>query len=77
MRLSKAGILVLKGSRDIKKMIADALGISEATIYRYVQDNDDNLTKEAALKILEEETGLSRDQLIEEPSIEHSEEVQN
>ena len=67
MRLSKIAILAVKGaSPSIVKKLAEAIGVSEASVYRFINDNDDNLTKAAALKIIESETGLTRDQILEE-----------
>lgn len=53
-------ILAVKGaSPGIVKKLAEAISTSEPTIYRYINNNDDNLTKAAALEIIREETGLT------------------
>lgn len=64
MRLSKGAIMAIRGGKDIKKKLAEALDVSEPTIYRWLADNDDSLTKAAALKVIREETGLSADQIL-------------
>lgn len=70
MRLSKGAILAIRGGKGIKRKIAEALGVSEPTIFRWLADNDDSLTKSAALKVIREETGLSDDQILtQEPEI--------
>jgi plasmid maintenance system antidote protein VapI len=67
MRLSKIAILAVRGaSPGIIKLLAEAIGVSEPSVYRFINDNDDNLTKAAALKIIESETGLTREQILEE-----------
>lgn len=68
MRLSKVAILALRGSGgDVKKKLAEAAGVSEPTLYRYIADNDDNLTKAAVLQVIREVTGLGDGQILVEP----------
>jgi hypothetical protein len=67
MRLSRIAILAIRGaSPGIVKKLAEAIGASDPSIYRYINDNDDNLTKAAALKVIREETGLSDGEILEE-----------
>jgi plasmid maintenance system antidote protein VapI len=67
MRLSRIAILAVKGAcPGIIKKLAEAIGVSEPSIYRFINDNDDNLTKAAALKVIESETGLTQEQILEE-----------
>lgn len=70
MKLSKAAILALRGlGPDEKKNLAKVLDVSDKTLYRYISDNDDNLTKAAALEFIRDKTGLSDDEILEkEPS---------
>lgn len=66
MRLSKIAILAVKGaSPAIVKKLSDAGLGSEQTVYRYISDNSDNLTKAAALKVIREETGLTDEEILE------------
>lgn len=67
MRLSRIATLAIKGaSPDIVKKLAEALNVSEPSIYKYIRDkDDDNLTKAAALKVIREETGLTDEQILE------------
>jgi hypothetical protein len=65
MKLNNAGISILKGNKAIKKRIMAALVISLATMYRYIKDNDENLTKASVLAIIREETGLADEQILE------------
>jgi len=71
MRLSRIAILAVRGAcPGIVKKLAEAIGVSEPSIYRFINDNDDNLTKAAAIKVIELETGLTRDQILEEEETE-------
>lgn len=66
MKLSTVAILALRGTdQAAKKRMAEKLGVVPSTIYRWINANDDNLTKAEALKIIAEETGLAEDQLLE------------
>jgi predicted transcriptional regulator len=66
MKLSKAAILTLRGmDNEKKKELADLLGVHEKTVYRYINENDDNLTKAASLKFIRNETGLSDSEILE------------
>lgn len=66
MKLSHIAILALKGTdADFRKRLAEVLGVSEPTIYRYINNNDDTLTKAAALQLIREVTGLTDDQILE------------
>lgn len=66
MKLSKVAILAIRGfGSDVKKNLAAILNISQATLYRYIQDNDDSLTKAAALDFICKETGLGNSEILE------------
>lgn len=65
MKLSKVAILALKGSRDSRKRISEAMGVSSITAYRWIVANDDNLTKAAALSVIKDITGLPESQILE------------
>lgn len=66
MRLSTAGISILRGNKTIWEAVRNALGVSTATMYRYVKDNESDLTKAASLKVIREETGLTDLEILEE-----------
>lgn len=69
MKLSKIAILAVRGVRGSGKRLAEAIGVSEATMTRYLRENDDNLTKAAALAIIREITGLTDEEiLVAEPA---------
>lgn len=67
MKLSKAAILALKGlDADKKKALAEVLEVNDKTVYRYINNNDDNLTKAASLQFIRNETGLNDSAILEE-----------
>lgn len=72
MVLSYTAILILKGSSsEFKQRLADALGVHEKTIYRYIADNEENgmLTTASALRLIRNESGLDDDQLLDESKV--------
>lgn len=66
MRLSTAGISILRGNKAIWEGARVALGVGPAAMYKYVQRNDVELTKAAVLKVIREETGLTDSEILEE-----------
>lgn len=66
MKLSKIAILALKGlGRSARRSLADQMGLTEDTLYRWVRNNDDNLTKVAYLSAIQRELGVDQDLLLE------------
>jgi hypothetical protein len=69
MKLTKIALeAIAKYSPGIKSKLALALSCSEGSINRYIRENDDNLTKAAALAVIRNETGLSEDEILEKES---------
>ena len=72
MKISKTAIFALRGAgADGKQKLAGALGVSDPTVYRYIQDNETNgaLTKAMAIRAISEITGLSEDLILEEEPV--------
>jgi len=69
MKLSEIALQRIKDSKSLPKKLREALGVSQPTFWRYVNNNSDELTKAAALKVIREETGLTDDQILEENGI--------
>jgi hypothetical protein len=70
MRLSKLAILAVRGAcPGIIKDLAVAIGVSEPSVYKYIQENNDNLTKAAGIKVISEYTGLSQEDILEVETI--------
>jgi predicted transcriptional regulator len=65
MKLSKQALKLIIDPQ-IRMKIAIEIGVSDQTIRRYIKDNDDELTKAAALKVIRKETGLSNKEILEE-----------
>jgi hypothetical protein len=66
MKLTRLALMALRGSdTEIVTRLAEALCVSESTVYRYLKDNSDDLTKAAALIIIRKETGLTDEQILE------------
>lgn len=66
MRLTKTALQLIN-TPAIRRRLMEVLGNkSESTIYRYIANNDDILTKAASLKVIREETGLTDEKILEE-----------
>lgn len=75
MRLSKTAVLALRGhTKQRKAQIASKLDMSVNTLYRLINENQDNgdLTKVKALQVISEETGLEQSQILEQDTLEDS-----
>lgn len=70
MKISKAALLALKGlDHEAKARIAEKAGVAPSTVYRWIADEHDNLTKGAVVKAISEEIGLSYEQVLEQETI--------
>ncbi|HEY4062253.1 MAG TPA: hypothetical protein VGM30_10150 [Puia sp.] len=68
MKLTNIAIQAIARSSGIKLKLALALNCSEGSINRYIRENDDNLTKAAALEVIRKETGLTDEEILEKTS---------
>ena len=66
MRLNRTALSILRGDKDIWTGVMKALGVKRDTMYKYIRENSEELTKAAALKVIREETGLPDSELLEE-----------
>jgi hypothetical protein len=66
MRLSTTAVSILRGNKDIWKGVMAALGVKRDTMYKYVRENSEELTKASALQVLKRKTGLTDSELLEE-----------
>jgi transposase-like protein len=72
MKVSKIAILALRGTeKESKERLAAALGASANSVYRWINENEDNgeLTKATAVKVIAEETGLKEEEILEESDV--------
>lgn len=67
MKLTKITLLALRGSQEAREAIRLVTGVNKATVWRWINDNDDNLTKAAVLKVIREELGLSDEEILDDP----------
>lgn len=67
MKLSIKAKEALKSREGVRvrNIIALALNKSVATVQRWIESDDDNLTKVVVLDIIKKETGLTEDQILE------------
>ena len=71
MKLSNLTILALRGTDpDTKGVLADAMGVTLNTLYRYLNENHENLTRAAALEVIRKITGLSDNEILERETTE-------
>ncbi|MBO9204195.1 MULTISPECIES: hypothetical protein [Niastella] len=64
MQLSQKALKMIN-KPHIRRCLMDALGVTEFTIARYIQNNSDNLTKSASLQVIRDSTGLNDDEILE------------
>jgi len=69
MKLTKLVLSAIKGDSDLRLKVRTALGVSNPTMTRLLRENDDDLTKAAAMQVIREETGLSDDQILEQDTV--------
>lgn len=72
MRIKKLVLMAIKGNKDIRKRIKEVLDISEPTLYRLLTENDEDLTKAAALKVIREDLNLTDAEILEESEVSQS-----
>jgi hypothetical protein len=65
VKLTDTAIQKIMDSKSLPKKLAEVLDVSRVTMWRYLKDNDDSLTKAAALKIIREETGLEDAEILQ------------
>jgi transcriptional regulator with XRE-family HTH domain len=69
MKLTQKALAMIKADAVQRLDIAKALGVSDQTLMRYIKDNDDELTKAAALVEIRRITGLKDDQILVKDTI--------
>jgi hypothetical protein len=68
--ISRGALLALRGlKKEEKQRFADRIGKNIQTVYRWLQDNSDEMTKASIVSVISEETGLRKDQIIEEAEL--------
>lgn len=64
MKLTQKALEIIR-KPEVRRLLAIALDCTDQTIMRYIRTNDDCLTKAAALKLIQEETGLTNEEILE------------
>jgi DeoR/GlpR family transcriptional regulator of sugar metabolism len=72
----KQSVIDQLNTRDVRFAIASTLDVSEVSIRRYLNDNDDNgpLTTAGALRTIREKTGLTDAEILTEANEENASE---
>lgn len=65
MKLTQKALALIKVDPVKRLDIAKALGVSDQTLMRYIKDNDDELTKAAALVEIRKITGMKDSEILE------------
>jgi hypothetical protein len=66
MKIRKIVLMAIKGDKNTRRRLKETLNISEPTLYRLLNENDDDLTKAAALKVIREDLNLTDEEILEE-----------
>ena len=64
MKVTNKILKMLTTNAELRMKVALALGISEQGIIKLIKNNSSNLTKIAAIRTLEKETGLTETQIL-------------
>lgn len=66
MKIKKLVIMAIRGNTGLRRRIKEVLDISEPTLQRLLRENDEDLTKASALKVIREELGIDDSEILEE-----------
>lgn len=67
MRLTRAALLIIRGfSGEKKEELAGVAGVGIKTLYRWLDENNDGLTKAAVVKMVRQESGLNDEEILED-----------
>lgn len=68
MKLTKVALDRIN-TKEIRPLLALALRKSESTILRYIYNNEDDLTKAAAMQVIRKETGLKDSEILQADAV--------
>lgn len=70
MRLTRAGLLIIKGfSGEQKEKLASVAGVGIKTLYRWLEENNDGLTKAGVVRMIRQESGLPEEEILEDENV--------
>lgn len=76
MKVKQIVLMAIRGNKELRRRLKIALEISEPTLYRLInpeneeENKDSDLTKAIALRVIREETGLTDVEILEEAATE-------
>lgn len=65
MRIKEEMIEKIKGNFGLRKELIAVLGVTRTTLWNYLQDNDENLTKAAVLQKIAEHYNTTTEELLD------------
>lgn len=65
MKLKPIVIMAIKGNPALRLKLREVLKVSNPTMTRLLQDNDDDLTKAASLEVLRKELNYTDEQILD------------
>ena len=65
MKVSNKVLDLISTNADLRFKVALSLGITEQAVNGLIKRNSSNLTKIAAIRIIQKETGLTENQILE------------
>lgn len=69
MKLKQYIIWAIKGNSGLRHELRVALGVSNPTMTRLLQDNDDDLTKAASLEVLRKRLDLTDEMILDKEPV--------
>ena len=69
MKIKQDVIDKIKENRGLRKILLSLLGVSRTTLWKYLEENDDNLTKASPLKAIADHYNLTTDEILDEATI--------
>lgn len=64
MKLSEKALKKILDSKSLPGLIRASIGVSRVTMWKYLKENSDELTKAAALEVIRKETGMTDDEIL-------------
>ena len=66
MKIKAEIIEKIKGNLGLRNQLIELMGVTRGTIYNWLEDNDDNLTKAAPLKLIADHYNMTPDEILED-----------
>ena len=69
MELTKNALKAIREKKECRIRLQYELNVTDATIYRWLENNSIMLTTAQALQIISEETGLKQEEILTESTV--------